>query len=86
MFCDIANFTAWSFVREPGQAFELLESIYGAFDRIATKRGVFKVESYVAVAGRGLVSLWLVSEVSLRPVSYCRCHHVRSRRGWCLDV
>jgi hypothetical protein len=55
MFADIAGFTAWSSVREPVQVFILLEKIYGAFDRIATRRGVFKVEtigdSYVAVCG-----------------------------------
>jgi hypothetical protein len=55
MFADIAGFTAWSSIREPAQVFTLLESIYSSFDRIAVRRGVFKVEtigdSYVAVAG-----------------------------------
>jgi hypothetical protein len=55
LFADIATFTAWSSVRDPTQVFTLLESIYGAFDIIANKRGVFKVEtigdSYVAVTG-----------------------------------
>lgn len=55
LFADIAGFTAWSSVREPTQVFTLLETIYGAFDNIASRRGVFKVEtigdSYVAVAG-----------------------------------
>lgn len=54
-FADIAGFTAWSSVREPANVFTLLESIYGAFDRVARRRGVFKVEtigdSYVAVCG-----------------------------------
>eukprot|EP00934_Nitzschia_sp_Nitz4_P000129 Nitzschia sp. Nitz4//scaffold16_size188269//96486//104413//NITZ4_001795-RA/size188269-snap-gene-0.143-mRNA-1//-1//CDS//3329538529//129//frame0 len=54
-FGDIANFTAWSSTREPSQVFILLETVYGAFDRLATKRGVFKVEtigdSYMSVAG-----------------------------------
>jgi class 3 adenylate cyclase len=49
------GFTSWSSVREPGQVFTLLEAIYGAFDEIANRRGVFKVEtigdSYVAVCG-----------------------------------
>ena len=43
------------YARQPKQVFVLLESIYGAFDELARKRGVFKVEtigdSYVAVAG-----------------------------------
>jgi class 3 adenylate cyclase len=55
MFADIAGFTAWSSVREPKQVFTLLETLYGAFDSIADRRGVFKVEtigdSYVAVVG-----------------------------------
>jgi class 3 adenylate cyclase len=55
MFADIAGFTAWSSVHEPAQVFTLLETLYGAFDDIAVRRGVFKVEtigdSYVAVTG-----------------------------------
>jgi class 3 adenylate cyclase len=42
-------------MREPHQVFTLLETIYAAFDEIATRRGVFKVETvgdcYVAVCG-----------------------------------
>ncbi len=55
LFADIAGFTAWSSTREPTQVFTLLEAVYGAFDKIAARRGVFKVEtigdSYVAVTG-----------------------------------
>ena len=55
MFADISGFTAWSSVREPSQVFTLLESVYRAFDTIARRRKVFKVETvgdaYVAVAG-----------------------------------
>jgi hypothetical protein len=55
MFADISGFTSWSSVREPCQVFTLLETIYHAFDQIARKRGVFKVETvgdcYVAVSG-----------------------------------
>ena len=43
MFADLVGFTAWSSVREPVQVFILLETVYGAFDEIAKKRGVFKV-------------------------------------------
>jgi len=54
-FADIAGFTAWSNNRSPIQVFELLEALYGAFDKIALRRRVFKVEtigdSYVAVTG-----------------------------------
>jgi class 3 adenylate cyclase len=55
MFADIAGFTAWSSSREPAQVFMLLETLYHAFDDIAKKRRVFKVETvgdcYVAVSG-----------------------------------
>eukprot|EP00934_Nitzschia_sp_Nitz4_P001284 Nitzschia sp. Nitz4//scaffold346_size17405//55//2740//NITZ4_008827-RA/size17405-processed-gene-0.3-mRNA-1//-1//CDS//3329548641//1284//frame0 len=55
MFADIVGFTAWSSTREPSQVFILLESVYGSFDKLAAKRGVFKVETigdcYMAVAG-----------------------------------
>jgi class 3 adenylate cyclase len=54
-FADIAGFTAWSSTREPAQVFLLLQAVYQAFDVLAKKRRVFKVEtigdSYVAVTG-----------------------------------
>eukprot|EP00934_Nitzschia_sp_Nitz4_P006926 Nitzschia sp. Nitz4//scaffold53_size117307//115309//117659//NITZ4_003787-RA/size117307-augustus-gene-0.95-mRNA-1//1//CDS//3329554256//6916//frame0 len=55
MFADLAGFTKWSSTREPSQVFILLEHLYGAFDAIAARRRIFKVETigdcYVAVAG-----------------------------------
>jgi hypothetical protein len=45
MFADIAGFTAWSSSREPAQVFTLLQAVYQAFDKIATRRRVFKVET-----------------------------------------
>ena len=55
LFADIAGFTAWSSAREPNQVFALLENIYGAFDKLAHRHKVFKVETigdcYVAVTG-----------------------------------
>ena len=55
VFADIAGFTAWSSTREPAQVFVLLQTIYQAFDHLAHKYDVFKVEtigdSYVAVTG-----------------------------------
>lgn len=55
-FADIAGFTAWSSSRDPvPQVSTLLETIYGEFDAIAKRRGVFKVETigdcYLAVTG-----------------------------------
>ena len=51
----MAGFTAWSSTRSPEDVFTLLESLYGAFDNIAKKRRVFKVETigdcYVAATG-----------------------------------
>jgi len=52
LFADIVGFTAWSSVREPAQVFTLLETVYRAFDIIAKRRRVFKVET-----GK-LVSCW----------------------------
>lgn len=55
LFADIAGFTSWSSVREPSQVFTLLESIFEAYDGIAKRHGIFKVETigdcYVAAAG-----------------------------------
>jgi hypothetical protein len=55
MFADLVGFTAWSSTREPTQVFVLLETIYHEFDVIASRRGVYKVETvgdcYVAVCG-----------------------------------
>ncbi|CAB9525464.1 Receptor-type guanylate cyclase gcy [Seminavis robusta] len=55
LFADISGFTAWSSEREPVQVFYLLESLYKAFDRIARRFGVFKVETigdcYMCVTG-----------------------------------
>ena len=74
LFADIVGFTAWSSVREPAQVFILLESVYHAFDRIAKKRRVFKVETigdcYVAVVGlpdprKNHVSKQVGSEMSI---------------------
>jgi Adenylate and Guanylate cyclase catalytic domain len=55
MFADIKGFTQWSASRAPTQVFQLLETLYGAFDQLAKLYGVFKVETigdtYVAVVG-----------------------------------
>jgi hypothetical protein len=45
MFGDIAGFTAWSSEREPSQVFKLLETLYAAFDTVAKRLNVFKVET-----------------------------------------
>ena len=51
MFADIAGFTHWSSKRHPADVFTLLEALYGAFDAIAARRKVFKVET---IGGRWL--------------------------------
>jgi class 3 adenylate cyclase len=55
MFGDLVGFTAWSSMREPSQVFMLLEGLYSAYDELALRRKVFKVETigdcYVAVCG-----------------------------------
>jgi class 3 adenylate cyclase len=54
-FADLSGFTAWSSTRSPCQVFTLLETLYGAFDMVAKRRKVFKVETigdcYVAATG-----------------------------------
>lgn len=45
IFADISGFTAWSSEREPSQVFQLLETVYQEFDKIALKCGIFKVET-----------------------------------------
>jgi hypothetical protein len=54
-FADIAGFTAWSSSREPKLVFVLLHTVYQAFDTLAKRRNVFKVETigdcYVEVTG-----------------------------------
>ncbi|CAB9526948.1 natriuretic peptide receptor 2 [Seminavis robusta] len=55
LFADLCGFTKWSSQRTPVEVFELLEAIYGQFDKIALRRRVFKVETigdcYVACTG-----------------------------------
>ena len=71
-FADIVGFTAWSSTREPTHVFMLLESIYSAFDDIARKRKVFKVETvgdcygeHCSVPGAIYTDEVLISHVSL---------------------
>jgi class 3 adenylate cyclase len=45
MSADVCGFNAWSSVREATQVFRFLEAIYEAFDELADKRGVFKVDT-----------------------------------------
>ena len=55
LFAGISGFQEWSTNRDPRQVFNLLEALFSAFDKIASRRGVYKVETmvelYVAVAG-----------------------------------
>jgi len=68
MFADIVGFTAWSSEREPSQVFMLLETVYHAFDQIAQRRRVFKVET----VGDCCKSYRLVTSINLArtPVSH----------------
>jgi hypothetical protein len=43
MMADLVGFLSWSSTHEPAQVFELLEAIFHGFDKIARRRGVFKV-------------------------------------------
>ena len=55
MFADMTNFTAWSSKHIPIEVFTLLEKIFGSFDDIALKLGVFKLgtvgDCYIAATG-----------------------------------
>jgi class 3 adenylate cyclase len=55
MFADIVGYTEWSSKHQPAEIMQLLETLYGAFDNIAKKYDVFKVETvgdcYVAATG-----------------------------------
>ena len=55
LVADISGFTSWSSEREPSQVFQLLQTVFFHFDKVARRREVFRVESmgdsYVAVAG-----------------------------------
>lgn len=55
LFADLAGFTKWSSSRTPTEVFTLLETLYTAFDKVARRLNVFKVETigdcYVAVTG-----------------------------------
>ncbi|CAB9499730.1 Receptor-type guanylate cyclase gcy [Seminavis robusta] len=54
-FGDLVGFTSWSSTHNPEQVFELLETLYSAFDALAKRRHIFKIETigdcYVAVCG-----------------------------------
>lgn len=54
-FVDVAGFTSWCSERDPEQVFNLLETMCQAFDQIANRLGVFKIETigdcYVAATG-----------------------------------
>eukprot|EP00977_Amphora_coffeiformis_P003232 scaffold599_cov180-Amphora_coffeaeformis.AAC.3 len=54
-FGDLVGFTQWSSTRKAEDVFELLETIFGVFDKVALRLKVFKVETigdcYVAATG-----------------------------------
>lgn len=61
-FSDISGFTAWSSTREPSQVFALLQALYQAYDRIATRLHVFKVET-IGDSVRVFTSLFCVLNI-----------------------
>lgn len=68
LFADIAGFTAWSSIREPSHVFILLESIFRAFDEVAPKYGIFKVET----VGDCYVAAWWVPYCFSSCLRVCR--------------
>lgn len=55
MFASISGFARWSVYRDPKEVFDLLEALFGAFDEIAKRQKVYKIENtggtYVAACG-----------------------------------
>eukprot|EP00538_Stauroneis_constricta_P004292 CAMPEP_0119565374 /NCGR_PEP_ID=MMETSP1352-20130426/29797_1 /TAXON_ID=265584 /ORGANISM="Stauroneis constricta, Strain CCMP1120" /LENGTH=876 /DNA_ID=CAMNT_0007614265 /DNA_START=1 /DNA_END=2631 /DNA_ORIENTATION=- len=55
LFADLVGFTKWSASKTPEQVFDLLEILYGAFDKLSKRHRVFKVETigdcYMAATG-----------------------------------
>eukprot|EP00980_Cylindrotheca_fusiformis_P008664 scaffold1849_cov115-Cylindrotheca_fusiformis.AAC.2 len=70
VYADLVGFTAWSSAREPHHVFILLETIYGAFDKLAYRHGVFKVETvgdcYVSAAGFARDCISKLKEATLK--------------------
>lgn len=60
LFAGLAGFTSWSSGRDPVQVFELLETLYLAFDALAAQHQIFKVETigdaYLAMTGASTVA------------------------------
>jgi len=85
IFADISGFTAWASTREPAQVFQLLETIYRAFDEIARRKGIFKVETVgdCYVSGMRWVEMYFDS-CSYSPLSpfLWFYHHPKGCRGW----
>jgi Adenylate and Guanylate cyclase catalytic domain len=75
-------------VRDPSQVFKLLEAVYSAFDAVARRRGVFKVEtigdSYVCVTyvikshHFGILILWTGLQAFVFPPGDLLTHRVSS--------
>ena len=71
LFADLVGFTAWSSEREPTQVFQLLETLYHAFDTIARKRRVFKVETIGDCYGNDFLLILLALYFLLFVGSHC---------------
>ena len=71
-FADIAGFTKWSSSRSPTDVFELLQTLYGAMDKIAKRRAVFKIET--------IGDCYLAGKYEENRPSYFNIpsHHIRS--------
>jgi len=55
---DISGFTAFSSSRQPAHSFQLLETLYQTFDKVAQRKRIFKVET---VSARTLLQLLQIS-------------------------
>lgn len=58
LFADVAGFTAWTTLTDPGRVIALLDDLFTRFDDVAAARGIEKLktmgDAYMAVAGAPL--------------------------------
>ena len=81
IFVDIVGFTAWSSVREPTQVFKFLDSLFAAFDDLADKRNVLKIETVGDVYGKfhKVIAICLVTKLKMHALANSCCYGCSSR-------
>ena len=92
----LLGFTAWSSTRDPAQVFILLQTVYQAFDKIAKRRKVFKVETigdsvshpeppavhYISLLVAHILASSLTDTFSMSPLLDCLNHSLPMPSSW----